>query len=93
MVRLVVGRDSVLARGGSFIDGRSGMSYSIDGSFIDGSFIGVLLRSTGLVSSTLELEVSALTRGGNVSTIAGSPRGSSDIADVDIAELAPDAQK
>jgi hypothetical protein len=48
--------------------------------------IGVSLRPAGLGASTLELEASAPTRGVNVSTIAGSPRGSSD---VDIAELAP----
>ena len=50
---------------------------------------GVLLRPSGLVSPTLELEGSAPTRGVNVSTIAGSPRGSSDLAGVVIAELAP----
>ena len=48
--------------------------------------IGVLLRPAGLVTLTLELEASAPTRGVNVSTIAGSPRGSSD---VDLSDLAP----
>ena len=81
MLRLVEGRDSTLVGGGSCIGGRGGMPCP--------HTIGVLLRPAGLVASTLELEVSAPTRGVNVSTIAGSPRGSSDIADVDIAELAP----
>ena len=71
MVRLIEGRDSELAGGGRFIDGRIWMPCPHP--------MGGLPRPSVLVS-TLEPGVAAPTRGVDTPSIVGSLHGSSDAA-------------